>query len=131
MRIVSANTIAVLVLLLLLVFQSSAAADGKEAKLVQAQWRAVTDNLGCRWDPCSYGTIQYGQDHVFSSAMRLRIANSWQFNASSSLMTPDGSQYVLTPNASYQGTPETIVPQPAIARLPSAYRIQLGLRFSF
>ncbi|MDA8016362.1 MAG: TonB-dependent receptor [Thermoanaerobaculia bacterium] len=43
----------------------------------------------------------------------------------------DGSQYVLTPNPSYAGTPDTIVPDPTIARLPSAYRIQFGLRFSF
>ncbi|MCP3958453.1 MAG: TonB-dependent receptor [bacterium] len=43
----------------------------------------------------------------------------------------DGSQYVLTPNAAYAGTPETIVADPAIARLPSVHRIQLGARFSF
>ena len=46
-------------------------------------------------------------------------------------LSADGSQYVLTPNASYLGTPETVVPRPAIARLPSAYRTQLGLRFRF
>ena len=46
-------------------------------------------------------------------------------------LSADGSQYVLTPSASYQGTADTVVSQPAIARLPSAYRIQLGLRFSF
>jgi len=38
---------------------------------------------------------------------------------------------VLTPNASYQGTPDTIVPGVQTARLPSAYRIQLGARFHF
>ena len=46
-------------------------------------------------------------------------------------ITADGSQYLLTPNASYQGTPGTIVPDPVISRLPSAYRIQAGLRFRF
>lgn len=46
-------------------------------------------------------------------------------------ISDDGSQYVLGPNASYQGTPETVVPRPTIARIPSAYRIQLGLRFDF
>ena len=46
-------------------------------------------------------------------------------------LSADGSQYVLTPNASYNGTPESIVPRPAIARIPSAYRIQTGLRFRF
>ena len=37
-------------------------------------------------------------------------------------------EYVLTPNASYQGTPETIVPKPAIARIASAYRLQFGIK---
>lgn len=46
-------------------------------------------------------------------------------------LSDDGSQYVLTPNASYQGTSETIVPRPTIARLPSVYRMQLGVRFRF
>ena len=46
-------------------------------------------------------------------------------------LTGDGSQYVLTPNASYQGSPQTIVPRPTIARIPSAYRTQLGFRFRF
>ena len=39
--------------------------------------------------------------------------------------------YELTPNASYQGTPETIVPKPAIARIASAYRLQFGVKFRF
>jgi hypothetical protein len=46
-------------------------------------------------------------------------------------ISADGSQYVLTPNASYQSTADTIVPAPAIARIPSVYRIQLGVRFRF
>ncbi len=40
-------------------------------------------------------------------------------------------QYVLLPNASYDGTAATIVPQQAVARIPSVYRIQFGLRFRF
>jgi hypothetical protein len=44
----------------------------------------------------------------------------------------DGNnQYVLTPSASYNGTPQSIVPRPAIARIASAYRLQFGLRFRF
>jgi hypothetical protein len=43
----------------------------------------------------------------------------------------DNNQYVLTPNASYSGTPQSIVPQPSIARIASAYRLQLGVRFRF
>ena len=46
-------------------------------------------------------------------------------------LSADGSQYGLTPNASYQGTPDSIVPQPTIARLPSVHRLQLGVRFRF
>jgi hypothetical protein len=46
-------------------------------------------------------------------------------------LTADGSQYVLTPNASYRGTADTVVPQQTVARLPSVYRVQLGVRFRF
>ncbi|MEO1087747.1 MAG: hypothetical protein AAFY88_26230, partial [Acidobacteriota bacterium] len=46
-------------------------------------------------------------------------------------LSDDGSQYVLTPTASYQGTPDSVVVQPTIARIPSTYRIQAGLRFTF
>jgi hypothetical protein len=43
----------------------------------------------------------------------------------------EGGRYVLTPTASYAGTPDTIVPDPVTSRLPSAYRLQAGLRFRF
>jgi len=46
-------------------------------------------------------------------------------------LSADGTQYLLTPNASYDGTPGSIVPGAQTARLPSAYRIQLGARFHF
>ncbi|MFQ5610428.1 MAG: hypothetical protein ACE5F8_09205, partial [Woeseiaceae bacterium] len=46
-----------------------------------------------------------------------------------------GGQYLLSPNASYDPTAadpaSTIVPNQAIARIPSVYRIQLGARFRF
>ena len=42
-----------------------------------------------------------------------------------------GTQYVLTPAPSYQGTPDTIVTRPAIARIASAYRLQFGIKFRF
>ena len=42
-----------------------------------------------------------------------------------------GNQYELTPNASYNGTPESIVPKPSIARIASAYRVQFGVKFRF
>jgi len=46
-------------------------------------------------------------------------------------ISDDGSQYVLTPTASYDGTPESVTVDPTIARIPSVYRIQAGLRFTF
>ncbi len=52
-------------------------------------------------------------------------------NVAPAIVDIAGGQYVLTPNASYAGTVATIVPRPAIARLPSVYRIQLGIRFRF
>ena len=43
------------------------------------------------------------------------------------------NQYVLTPSASYDPAvgASSVVPQPAIARIASAYRLQLGVRFRF
>jgi hypothetical protein len=39
--------------------------------------------------------------------------------------------YVYSPAAGYAGTPDTIVSNPQIARIASAYRIQFGIRFRF
>ena len=52
-------------------------------------------------------------------------------NVSPATVAIDNNQYVLTPNASYSGTPQSVVPQPSIARIASAYRLQLGVRFRF
>jgi hypothetical protein len=52
-------------------------------------------------------------------------------NVAPATVAIDNNQYVLTPNASYDGTPQSVVPQPAIARIASAYRLQLGVRFRF
>ncbi len=46
-------------------------------------------------------------------------------------ISDDGSQYIYTPVSLAQTGPSTIVPRPAIARLPSVYRIQFGIRFRF
>lgn len=46
-------------------------------------------------------------------------------------ISADGSQFILTPTSGDVVSPQTVVANPAIARLPSAYRIQLGLRFRF
>jgi len=52
-------------------------------------------------------------------------------NVAPAIVAIAGGQYVLTPSASYDGTPESIVPQPTIARIPSAYRVQFGVKFRF
>jgi hypothetical protein len=54
-------------------------------------------------------------------------------NVSPATVAIDNNQYVLTPNASYDPAvgASSIVPQPAIARIASAYRLQFGLRFRF
>ncbi len=46
-------------------------------------------------------------------------------------ISADGSQYIYSATSSAVAGPDTIVPKPAIALIPSAYRIQLGVRFSF
>ncbi len=46
-------------------------------------------------------------------------------------ISADGSQYILTPVSSDVVSADTVVGNPAIARLPSTYRIQLGVRLSF
>ena len=54
-------------------------------------------------------------------------------NVSPATVAIDNNQYVLTPNASYDPAvgASSVVPQPAIARIPSAYRLQFGVRFRF
>ncbi|MBT8062802.1 MAG: TonB-dependent receptor, partial [Gammaproteobacteria bacterium] len=46
-------------------------------------------------------------------------------------ISEDGSQYIYSPTGAYAGNPQSVVPQPEIALLPSVYRIQLGLRYRF
>lgn len=46
-------------------------------------------------------------------------------------ISDDGSQYILSAISSDVVSADTIVQDPAIARLPSVYRIQLGARFRF
>lgn len=46
-------------------------------------------------------------------------------------VTIAGGQYVYAPVSGAQVSPDTMAPRPAIARIPSVYRIQFGLRFSF
>lgn len=46
-------------------------------------------------------------------------------------ISEDGSQYIYSPTSSSVSGPDSIVPAPQIALLPSAYRIQFGARFRF
>ena len=54
-------------------------------------------------------------------------------NVAPAVITIDapGGTYNYSPNASYAGTPDTIVSKPSIARIASAYRVQFGIRFRF
>ena len=52
-------------------------------------------------------------------------------NVAPALVQIVGGQYLLTPSPSYAGTADTVINRPAIAKFPSVYRIQLGLRFRF
>ena len=42
-----------------------------------------------------------------------------------------GGPYLLAPTSSYAGSASTVVSPPEIAKLPSVYRIQFGVRFRF
>ena len=46
-------------------------------------------------------------------------------------ITGDGAQYIYSPTSSAVTGPDNIIPSPSIARLPSVYRIQFGVRFRF
>ncbi len=63
----------------------------------------------------------WGRVESHSAPSNVAIAN----------VTIAGGQYVYAPMSSGQVSPETIAPKPAIARLPSVYRIQFGVRFRF
>ena len=64
----------------------------------------------------------WGRLESYSSPSNVALANV--------TISPIG-QYVYTPISGSQVSPETIAPKPAIARLPSVYRIQFGVNFSF
>jgi hypothetical protein len=63
----------------------------------------------------------WGRVDSYSAPSNVALAN----------VTIAGSQYVYAPISGAQVSPETIAPRPAIARLPSVYRVQLGVRFLF
>jgi hypothetical protein len=65
----------------------------------------------------------WGRVEAFSAPSNVALANV--------TISGDGSQYIYAPISSSQVSPETIAPRPAIARLPSVYRIQFGVKLRF
>lgn len=63
----------------------------------------------------------WGRVENYSSPSNVALAN----------VAIAGGQYVYSPISGSQVSPETIAPDAAIARLPSVYRIQFGVRFRF
>ena len=64
----------------------------------------------------------WGRVESYSAPSNIALAN----------VTIVGGQYVYAPISAFtQVSPETIAPAPAIARLPSVYRIQFGFKFRF
>ncbi|MDH3751809.1 MAG: hypothetical protein OEU40_14540, partial [Gammaproteobacteria bacterium] len=63
----------------------------------------------------------WGRVESYSAPSNVALAN----------VTIAGGQYVYAPISSAQVSPDTMAPEPAIARLPSVYRIQFGLNFRF
>ncbi len=70
-------------------------AQHAQQRLVPAQFTARPDSLGFNWDLHQYGHIQHGQNNTFGGAAVLTI-NGSSFRASSSMMKPDGSEYVIS-----------------------------------
>jgi len=63
----------------------------------------------------------WGRVEAYSAPSNVALAN----------VTIAAGQYVYAPVSGAQVSPETMAPKPAIARLPSVYRIQFGLKFRF
>ena len=65
----------------------------------------------------------WGRLESYSAPSNIALANV--------AISEDGSQYILSATSSDVVSAETLVAAPAISRLASAYRFQLGLRFRF
>ena len=63
----------------------------------------------------------WGRVDAYSAPSNVALAN----------VTIAGGQYVYAPVSGAQVSAATIAPQPAIARLPSVYRVQFGVKFRF
>ena len=65
----------------------------------------------------------WGRVDAYSAPSNVALANV--------TISGDGSQYIYAPISGAQVSPETMAPKPAIARLPSVYRVQFGVKFRF
>ncbi len=66
---------------------------------------------------------KWGRVDSYTAPSNIAVANV--------AISADGSQYIYSATSSAVAGPDSIVPPPAIALIPSAYRIQLGARFRF
>lgn len=76
-----------------------AAQTSSNPKLVPAAFTPKTDALGFVWDVDQQGAVSQGTNNCFSNGFQMEVNNN-TFNPTQSLMTADGSEYVLTGNVS-------------------------------
>jgi hypothetical protein len=112
----------------------------------------IVERNGCRTGFTNIVSVRFLQEISFGNDKRLElildienignlISDRWgrvdSYPAPSNValanasISADGSQYIYEPVSSAQVSSSTIVPKPAIARLPSVYRIQFGVHFKF
>ncbi len=65
-------------------------------QLVPANYTHKTDSQGFRWDVTPQGTINDGSNDCFDGGAVLSVNNHQFSSAQTAMMTPDGSEYVLT-----------------------------------
>lgn len=64
--------------------------------LVPANFSQKTDSQGYRWDINGHGRISSGTNSCFSNALTLNVNGNSFSSPQSSMMTADGSEYILT-----------------------------------
>ena len=74
-----------------------AAQTAANVKLVPATFTPKTDALGFVWDIDQQGAVAQGSNNCFSNGFQIEVNNN-SFSPTQSMMTPDGSEYVLTGN---------------------------------
>jgi len=64
--------------------------------LIRANFMPKTDSQGCQWNIDGYGRISSGTNGCLSDSMYLQVNGSSFSSPQQSMMTPDGSEYILT-----------------------------------